>query len=153
MALPTIRQLRKLAVNPRQLELRLLDMTVAVRVFQWAILEKSHRQKAVPPDMIDLHLDEGYQIPESFRSMGIDFYPRLPFYSSVQEDCDLIRKKLDPDGKWSFITSHTTPKKGKPIPMYVIGSPGGVRTEWPEKLPGICLHALAVQKVLDGKDS
>ncbi len=136
-------------VAPRDIELRMLDMTIAVQVFNWAILEKDHRQRAIHPDAVDEILNLGWKVPDSFRSMGIDFSSNLPYYSSVEKDNWLLRDHLDPKKQWAVMTIHTKGKKGGSIPMFKIGGGGVMSTEWTELFPGICLHALAVQKRLN----
>lgn len=123
---------------------------VAINVFQWAVLDKYHRQKAVPPEDVDAMLEAGWEIPDG-RPHMVDYHHHLPHYSTVKADNDLVTDYLDPHKKWAVVNYHVSSRKHKrkqdaivDMPMWRISGGGVSMTDWTELLPGLCLHGLKV---------
>ena len=156
----------------RDFELRLLDMTVAVRIFSWAILERSHQQQAFPPEDIDTRLAEGWAISDPRTSWGLQFHPFLEHYATSVYDNKLLRKHMDPQGEWTDMAFTTVARqkekklqadileavgisdtrKIRQLQWFRISGGGVSMTDWPDLLPGYCLHALKVQRKRDGNE-
>ena len=154
-------------VSHRDFELRLLDMTIAVRIFSWAILERAHQQQAFPPEDIDTRLAEGWTISEPSQTWGLQFHPFLEHYSTLEYDNNLLRKHMDPKGEWTYFsfTTSAKPKKSeargqksekaddkkiRQLQWYRVSGGDVSMTDWPDLLPAFCLHALKVQRKRDG---